>query len=108
MLATHDVVVGPTDDGGYYLIGAKAAYPSLFAGDGMGTTSALVRLLARTEQLGLSTIFSSAFYDIDLADDLLQLGQELQGAPERAPRTAQWFADWAETVTELRSLRKMP
>jgi uncharacterized protein len=108
MLATHDVVVGPTDDGGYYLIGAKAAYPSLFAGDGMGTTSALERLLARTEQLGLSTIFSSAFYDIDLADDLLQLGQELQGAPERAPRTAEWFADWAETVAELRSLRKMP
>src|SRR2546422_3214883 len=37
ILATHDVVVGPTHDGGYYLVGAKAAYPSLFEGDGMGT-----------------------------------------------------------------------
>jgi len=107
-LATHEVVVGPTNDGGYYLIGAKAAYPSLFAGDGMGTTSALERLLARTEQLGLSTSFSSAFYDIDLAEDLLQLGKELQRAPERAPRTAQWFAEWSDTVAELRSLRNRP
>src|ERR1700756_243856 len=29
-LAAHDVVVGPTHDGGYYLVGAKAAYPTLF------------------------------------------------------------------------------
>ncbi|HXJ14838.1 MAG TPA: TIGR04282 family arsenosugar biosynthesis glycosyltransferase, partial [Candidatus Limnocylindrales bacterium] len=27
ILATHDVVVGPTNDGGYYLVGAKAAHP---------------------------------------------------------------------------------
>ncbi len=27
ILATHDVVIGPTHDGGYYLVGAKAAHP---------------------------------------------------------------------------------
>src|ERR1700751_4028103 len=37
ILATHDVVVGPTNDGGYYLVGAKAAHSSLFEADGMGT-----------------------------------------------------------------------
>src|SRR5262249_17170815 len=36
ILSTHDVVVGPTHDGGYYLVGAKAAHPSLFEGHGMG------------------------------------------------------------------------
>ena len=30
-LAAHDVVVGPTHDGGYYLVGAKASHPTLFA-----------------------------------------------------------------------------
>src|SRR6267378_859704 len=40
ILATHDVVVGPTHDGGYYLVGAKAAHPALFEGDRMGTRSA--------------------------------------------------------------------
>ena len=34
-LATCDVVVGPTHDGGYYLVGAKANHPGLFNGDGM-------------------------------------------------------------------------
>src|SRR6202166_647588 len=34
ILAAHDVVVGPTYDGGYYLVGAKAAHPALFERDG--------------------------------------------------------------------------
>src|SRR5258706_15975201 len=54
MLATRDVVIGPTQDGGYYLVGTKAAHPTLFESDPMGTTSALDRLLARTKALGLS------------------------------------------------------
>src|SRR5262249_40197594 len=53
-LAAHDVVVGPTHDGGYYLVGAKTSHPTLFAGDGMGTSSALERLLSRVQALGLS------------------------------------------------------
>ena len=57
ILATHDVVVGPTHDGGYYLVGAKTAHPSLFEDDGMGTRSALDRLLARTRALKLSAGF---------------------------------------------------
>src|SRR5260370_12453700 len=35
ILATHDVVVGPTYHGGYYLAGAKAAHPALFESDRM-------------------------------------------------------------------------
>ena len=64
ILATHDVVVGPTRDGGYYLVGAKAAHP-LFEGDGMGTRSALDRLLTRAKVLELSIGYTEAFYDID-------------------------------------------
>jgi len=108
ILTAHDVVVGPTHDGGYYLVGAKAAYPSLFEGDGMGTTSALDRLLTRTKLLGLSTGFTEPFYDIDVADDLLQLGKELRLAPTRAPRTAEWFTEWEQAVAPLRSLNGAP
>ncbi|HME32358.1 MAG TPA: TIGR04282 family arsenosugar biosynthesis glycosyltransferase, partial [Terriglobales bacterium] len=51
ILTAHDVVVGPTDDGGYYLVGAKAPHAALFHGDGMGTNSALDGLLARARKL---------------------------------------------------------
>lgn len=93
-LAAHDVVVGPTHDGGYYLVGAKASHPTLFAHDGMGTTSALDRLLSRARALDLSVGFAARFYDIDVADDLTRLAAELNVAPARAPRTAQWLKEW--------------
>jgi uncharacterized protein len=102
LLATHDVVVGPTHDGGYYLVGAKVAHPSLFEGDGMGTRSALDRLLARTKALDLSTGFTEPFYDIDVADDVIRLARELQIAPAKAPRTAAWFGEWQQAVAHLR------
>jgi rSAM/selenodomain-associated transferase 1 len=93
-LAAHEVVVGPTHDGGYYLVGAKASHPTLFAGDGMGTSSALERLLSRARDLELSVGFVDPFYDIDVADDLTRLAEELRLAPARAPRTAAWLREW--------------
>jgi hypothetical protein len=102
ILSSHDVVVGPTHDGGYYLVGANAAYPTLFENDGLGTSSALERLLSRTKLLGLSTGFTEHFYDIDVAADLMQLSQELRLAPSRAPRTALWFGEWEQALAHLR------
>src|ERR1700686_3590968 len=66
-LAAHDVVVGPTHDVGFFLVGAKASHPTLFAGDGMGTNSALEKLLSRARTLALSVSFAAPFYDIDVA-----------------------------------------
>jgi uncharacterized protein len=102
LLATHDVVVGPTHDGGYYLVGAKAAHATLFESDRMGTRSALDRLLTRTKLLELSTGFTEPFYDIDVANDLVRLARELRLAPAKAPRTAGWFATWHQAVAQLR------
>jgi rSAM/selenodomain-associated transferase 1 len=93
-LAAHDLVVGPTHDGGYYLVGAKASQPALFSGDGLGTSSALERLLTRARALELSVGFAESFYDIDIADDLIRLAEELRLAPARAPRTARWLKEW--------------
>jgi uncharacterized protein len=101
-LTAYDIVVGPTHDGGYYLIGAKTAYTTLFENDGMGTTNALEALLARARALELSVGFTDLFYDIDVAGDLIQLAAELRAAPARAPRTAAWFAEWGQAVAQLR------
>jgi rSAM/selenodomain-associated transferase 1 len=102
-LTAHDMVIGPTHDGGYYLVGAKAAHSTLFENDGLGTTSALERLLARARDLELSTGLTESFYDIDVVEDLIRLNTELRLAPARAPRTAAWFAEWKQTVANLAS-----
>jgi uncharacterized protein len=103
VLTGHDVVVGPTNDGGYYLVGAKAAHPTLFDGDGMGTESALEALLARARGLRLSIGFTDPFYDIDVEGDLTRLAEELRLAPARAPRTAVWLKQWGQALAQLRT-----
>jgi len=100
-LATHDLVIGPTYDGGYYLVGAKGAQPSLFMRDGMGTGSALENLLSQARGLELSVGFTDPFYDIDVADDLIQLAGELEDSPGKAPRTALWLKEWGDAMTRL-------
>ncbi len=102
-LSGHDLVVGPTHDGGYYLVGAKAAHPALFDGDGMGTKSALDALLARARGLELSVGFTDPFYDIDVECDLTRLAEELRLTPAKAPRTAVWLKQWGQVVARLRT-----
>ncbi len=100
-LTAHDVVVGPTHDGGYYLVGANVSHPTLFASDGMGTSNALENLLSRARALDLSLGFVDSFYDIDVSDDLTRLAAELRLAPARAPRTARWLKDWELLAVKL-------
>jgi uncharacterized protein len=102
-LAFHDVVVGPTHDGGYYLVGAKAFHPTLFANDGMSTSSALDRLLSRARSLELTVGYAQPFYDVDVADDLSRLAAELRLAQARAPRTAAWLREWELAVAKSRT-----
>lgn len=99
-LANCDVVVGPTHDGGYYLVGAKAPHSGLFLGDGLGTTNAFEALLARARTLALSVHLTDPFYDIDLAADLSRLAAELERVPTKAPRTARWLTEWKRTAPE--------
>jgi uncharacterized protein len=102
-LAAHDVVVGPTYDGGYYLVGTKVSHPTLFTGDGLGTSNALERLLSRARVLELCVGLADPFYDIDVVDDLLRLAADLQSAPARAPRTAVWLEQWGDVVAQWRT-----
>lgn len=101
-LVQQDLVVGPTHDGGYYLVGARAPHAALFHGDGMGTDSALDTLLARAHKLELSVSFTDPFYDVDVEGDLTRLAAELQLAPARAPRTAAWLQRWQQVAPQLR------
>jgi uncharacterized protein len=106
VLTTHDMVIGPTHDGGYYLVGAKAVHPTLFENDGMGTGNALETLLTRARALNLSVGFTDSFYDIDVEDDLTRLAAELRLDPLRAPRTAAWLAEWNGALARSQTKRE--
>jgi len=92
LLDEADVVVGPTADGGYYLVGSMTAQAELFDTRRMGTGGALDSLMASAEALDLQVAFTETRYDVDEPEDLGRLARELGSFPHRAPRTAAWVA----------------
>ena len=92
LLDEADVVVGPTTDGGYYLVGSTTVQAELFDTQRMGTGRALDSLTASAQGLGLQVALTETRYDVDEAEDLGRLARELRSFPHRAPRTAAWLA----------------
>ena len=75
-LRDAEVVLIPAEDGGYVLIGARAAYAELFAGIAWGTASVLAETRARISTLGLTSIELPPLWDIDTESDLARFERE--------------------------------
>ena len=65
------VVLGPSRDGGYYLIGLKGLHPRLFDGLSWSTGSVLADTLSRARELGLEVQLLPFWQDIDTYADLV-------------------------------------
>lgn len=77
LLGSHDLVLGPCSDGGYYLIGLRAAMPSLFRGMRWSSDSVLSETVKRAEALGLGVALLEPWDDVDTPDDLRSLRARL-------------------------------
>lgn len=73
-----DVVLGPCEDGGYYLIGLKKPQPRLLREVTMSTSTVLRDTLRIAEELCLQVALLPTWYDVDTAAELQRLHQELQ------------------------------
>ena len=70
VLDNHDLVIGPCNDGGYYLIGMKKPHGELFKGITWSTDKVFEQTLTIAGQLGLSIFSLNTLRDIDTGDDL--------------------------------------
>jgi len=70
LVKRHDVVLGPTADGGYYLIGLRKMVPALFEGIAWSTPSVFAETKNKIEQAGLSLGLLPECRDLDTLDDL--------------------------------------
>ena len=88
-LLTHDVVFGPSLDGGYYLVGTTRPRSGIFTGVPWSTPQVLARTLDRVEAAGITPAMLPPWYDVDTPDDLRFLRTHLRGLgmvdPARAP-----------------------
>jgi len=69
----NDIVLGPTSDGGYYLIGMKKYYPQLFSGIDWGTNRVADQTREIISSSGLSLKALFVLDDIDDPEDLVAI-----------------------------------
>ncbi len=80
------VVLGPSTDGGYYLIGARRLHADLFEGISWSTAAVFEQTLDRAARIGLDVCVLPVWYDVDDAASLDTLRAELfDGMPFGAP-----------------------
>ena len=99
-LDSADVVLGPTDDGGYYLIAMRQPH-DLFSGIEMSTARVLADTLTKAHAAGLTVHLLARTFDIDEADDLSRLRALLEHdrVQPPLPHTAALLKEWSHRRT---------
>ncbi|MBM3224592.1 MAG: glycosyltransferase [Candidatus Tectomicrobia bacterium] len=88
---TVDVVLGPSDDGGYYCIGVHALHHELFLDMPWSTSAVLAETVQRAAVLGLRVAQLPTCFDIDTPDDLMRLRTTLAQIPGPEPQHTRHF-----------------
>jgi rSAM/selenodomain-associated transferase 1 len=86
-----ELVFGPAEDGGYYLVAMKRLWPELFTGIGWSSATVLQESLDIARDSFLGTALLPKWYDIDLPEDLHKW--ELLDESCRAVRTRNFLFD---------------
>ncbi len=86
-----DVVLGPSEDGGYYLIGLRVLHRDLFDGIAWSTSQVLVKTIERAEAAGLKTACLPSWFDVDTPEDLERLKASLAETEGPEPRHTRRF-----------------
>ena len=91
--ADTDVVLGPSEDGGYYLIGLRAPRPELFEDMAWSTPAVLPETLRRAQALGLRVVSLPPWFDVDTGGDIERLEAALAASRGPEPQhTRRFFA----------------
>lgn len=94
----HGAVLGPSSDGGFYLIGLHACPPGLLAGLPWSVPETRAACAARLVQRGLHVAKIAGFDDVDTIDDLRRLRYRVAQGELHAPATAKRLALLLETL----------
>ncbi|MFN0118856.1 MAG: TIGR04282 family arsenosugar biosynthesis glycosyltransferase [Elusimicrobiota bacterium] len=86
-LDNNDVVVGPCEDGGYYLIGLNHMNKKIFENINWSTSNVLPQTQAVCKKEGKKTFLLPIYYDVDVFEDLKRLNSDKKNNLEKAPKT---------------------
>ncbi len=89
-----EIVLGKTEDGGFYLIGLRRLHREIFENVPWSSLQTFEKVYTNIQKLGLHLREVPGWYDVDEERDLIQLKNEIQrseNAKRRASRTAEWL-----------------
>ncbi len=104
LLDSHDLVLGPALDGGYYLIGLKRMAPELFATIPWSTDQVLKRTQENAVTLGVKTALLEPWRDVDTLADL-QAMIDANTADGKKPKNERTFSTRTAGVLETLAKR---
>ena len=90
-----DVVLGPSEDGGYYLIGLGRPAPELFVNVPWSTAAVYAETLSRARASGRRISVLPSWFDVDRVPDLARLGRAPERGAYRPRRTLAFVAGLA-------------
>lgn len=97
------IVLGPSDDGGYYLIGMKRAEPKVFERIAWSTSSVYAETVERVREAGLDLVELPKWYDVDDEATLIVLEGELLYERQPTFATAKGYvAEWTREMLAMR------
>jgi uncharacterized protein len=92
-LDENDIVLGPSEDGGYNLIGLKQPHPTVFQDIEWSTSKVLAQTGRQASLANLRLAFTPPWHDVDNAADLHRLYHELHTLPaDRLVYTRAFFS----------------
>ncbi len=91
-LLSADAVLGPSDDGGFYLLGIRHCPPNMLSGIPWSQPTTFACTLERLRELGMKTAILEPWFDIDRPEDLERTTKSLAGGLIKAPYTAKTLA----------------
>lgn len=91
-LADRDIVLGPSTDGGYYLLGARTVIPEMFRGIEWGGPRVYADTLNLLKMLGVGPLSLPEHYDVDTVEDLKRLAGEIEARKRAGEPFPRWSA----------------
>lgn len=96
-----DLVLGPDQGGGYYLVGLEGSHPELFTSVEMSTVSMFEETVNKARERGLSVSVLDSGYDIDRVEDLKRLAAELRAGRLGAPGDPDYPLHTARSIERM-------
>jgi hypothetical protein len=104
-LERSDIVLGSTDDGGYYLVGVRKLVPKMFRGIAWSTPRVLPQTLRALHRARASVTLLPRDFDLDRPPDLARVARMLRRKAQRSPALARCIKELKRSGNKLRKER---